>query len=437
MSSMSPHSRAAEQQGAATLLVVMVLFFVMALVAAYSSRNIIFEQKTSANQYIATSALEAADAGLEWTVSMLNGPRVTDACVPSTVTTDTSFRQRYLTMDASSGLITVGAAVKNGPLWATCWFDRASAAWVCHCPEDAAAPGTVASTPTDAYAPSFRVRFVQLNDPAPPNRSTVVRVEVMGCNRFDDACLTFPAPHPTQCGGTVCAMLALYSGVKSPPTAALTAKGGVDVGGAALGAYNTGAGTSGLSVVSGGAVNSVGMDLRGPPGTPASRTWLQNAAGLSDAAFTDERMFAAVFGAWPATYVEQQAAVRVDCSATCNATTVRDAVSLNPGHVFLLNGDVTLDGGADIGSAADPVVLVVAGNLQFSAPTDIYGLVYVRAANWATSGADGQIFGATVAQGQISGSGAFKSVYQKDILNTLRWATGSFVKVPGGWRDYQ
>ena len=47
------------QRGVATLAVVMVLFFIIALTAAYTSRNMIFEQKTSANQYRSTLAFEA------------------------------------------------------------------------------------------------------------------------------------------------------------------------------------------------------------------------------------------------------------------------------------------------------------------------------------------------------------------------------------------
>ena len=47
----------------------MVLFFIMSLVAAYASRNLIFEQRTSANNYRSTQAFEAAEAGLEWSGS--------------------------------------------------------------------------------------------------------------------------------------------------------------------------------------------------------------------------------------------------------------------------------------------------------------------------------------------------------------------------------
>ena len=51
------------QSGAASLVVVLMLFFVIALVSAYTSRNLIFEQRTANNQYRSTQALEAAEAG--------------------------------------------------------------------------------------------------------------------------------------------------------------------------------------------------------------------------------------------------------------------------------------------------------------------------------------------------------------------------------------
>lgn len=421
------------QRGAATLVVVMVLFFVMSLVAAYASRNIIFEQRTATNYFTSTSSTEAAEAGLQWALSMLNGPRINENCGASTNASDTSFRQRYLSTDANTGTITVAAAVRDGPQQPSCWYDRVNNAWVCHCPSSSA--GSIASLPTDTYAPSFKVRFIQQNNPSAPTRASIVRIEVMGCTRYDSGCLTFAAAAST-CGGTVCAHLGLVSGAKSPPAAAITARGAINVGGASLGAYNTGAGSSGLTVLAGGTVASAGMDLRGPTGMPASQTVVQNDPGLSSGSFNANRMFAAVFGMWPDSHIEQPAVVRVPCATACSATDVRNAIVFNPDRPLVFEGDVALDGGASIGSATAPVALVVTGNLTFTAPTDVYGLVYVRAANWATAGT-GQVFGAVVAEGQISGSGAFKVIYDNTVLQNLRWTSGSLAMVPGSWKDFR
>jgi Tfp pilus assembly protein PilX len=68
-------SRIPRQQGAAALAVTLVLLFITTLVAAYAHRNHLFELSASTNQYRATQAFEAAEAGLEWTIALLNDPR--------------------------------------------------------------------------------------------------------------------------------------------------------------------------------------------------------------------------------------------------------------------------------------------------------------------------------------------------------------------------
>ncbi|HNT38810.1 MAG TPA: pilus assembly PilX N-terminal domain-containing protein [Rubrivivax sp.] len=428
---MNARSHPRRQHGAATLIVVMVLFFVMSLVAAYASRNLIFEQKTSANLYLATSVAGTADAGLDWALGLLNSGRIDDDCKPSTNPLAPSFRQRYLDFDTSSGGIAVKPGVRDGPLWPMCWFDSGANAWNCHCPSDPAAPGSIATTPSATAVPSFRVRFVNLDNAVPPTRSGMVRVEVQACPQFDAACLSFPAAHATECTGTACAMIALSPGLKSPPVTALTARGSI---GAPLTASSPNAGGAGFAVVAGGSIAPT-VIAHGPAGVPASRLMYPAAPSLSDPLLTEERMFAAVFGAWPLTYDAQPGAVTIDCSSSCGSTVIRNAIELNPGRVFVLDGDVALDGGAPIGTETEPVTLVVNGNLGFSAPTTVHGLVYVRAANWVTSG-HGEILGAVVAQGDVTGAGSFEILYDKAILERLQHASGSMVLIPGGWKDF-
>ena len=61
----------ARQHGVAALAVTMLLFFVMVLGSRFVNRNLVFEQRASANQYRSTQAFEAAEAGLEWTLAQL------------------------------------------------------------------------------------------------------------------------------------------------------------------------------------------------------------------------------------------------------------------------------------------------------------------------------------------------------------------------------
>ena len=195
MSRLRPGLPRRHQAGAATLVVVMVLFFIISLVAAYTSRNLIFEQRTSTNQYRSTQALEAAEAGMEWAISMLNHGRITDSCTTSTSGADPSFRQRYLVVDPVTGKITPVLSGAGVSLQPSCVFTPAG--WSCSCPTSGL-PSLTA--PTDAGVwPAFRVRFRPVagesGSPLVPRQASVVRLEVVGCTRVDPAggeqCLSF------------------------------------------------------------------------------------------------------------------------------------------------------------------------------------------------------------------------------------------------------
>src|SRR5688572_25736445 len=83
----------ARQHGVAALAVTMLLFFVMVLGVAFVNRNLVFEQRASANQYRSTQAFEAAEAGVEWALALLGrNQRIGGDCLPTADTAATSFR---------------------------------------------------------------------------------------------------------------------------------------------------------------------------------------------------------------------------------------------------------------------------------------------------------------------------------------------------------
>ena len=446
------HGRQVRQRGVASLIVVMVLFFIISMVAAYTSRNLIFEQRTANNQYRSTQALETAEAGLEWAISMLNFSRIGPACVASASTADTSFRQRYLNVDSSGRILPVNVALEP-----TCVSDGAGG-WTCSCPT-VPGPSTLTPASTTQVLPAFRVRFQRVMDAVNPalatNQPGVVRVQVVGCTRLDtagDPCLTFDGQGAfNEARVVVSAMLALTGGASSPPQAALTARGSVDtttlIG---YSAYNTDAAGSGITVHSGASyVPPVTVTLVSSPGSPASASVI-----ASDSAFsagtgmamaplpvgagtfsTSDRMFAAYFNMRPEAMRAQQAAIELVCP--CNADDVRAKATLNPGRPIWVAGDLDVTTAGDIGSATEPVLLVVNGNLLFTlAGVNIYGLVYMRTNSWATSGA-GQITGAAVAEGAIAGDTTATFAFDTDVMQRLRWNTGTFVRVPSSWKDFR
>jgi hypothetical protein len=424
----------------ATLVVVMILFFIISLVAAYTNRNLIFEQRTSANQYRSTQALEAAEAGVEWALALLNHQRITATCLTSAAAGDLSYRQRYIVTDPLTGNLTPRPKAAGGERSQMCVLNGAQ--WDCSCPEDI--DPVVAAPAGGGVYPAFRVRFEQIGalpPVGPPSQPGVIRLHVVGCTRLDATCLDFDGQGVTNEGrAAVSVLVALTGNVAGAPAAALLARGDIDLGGAAASAYNTNPAGSGVTVQAGGVVNTAGLVLASTPGTPADLSVVASDPALNLVAAApfsaDDRMFAGVFNMTPATFREQPAAVLLACGGgTCGADEVRAAITMNPGRPIWVQGNLAVDTAGDIGTAAAPALLVVEGDLTFPTAASIYGLVYVHQANWVTSGA-GQVQGAAVADGRISGAGTTTFVHDADVLTRLRGASGSFVRVPGSWKDY-
>lgn len=432
------------ERGLASLIVVSLLFFIISLVAAYTNRNLIFEQRTSGNQYRATQAFEAAEAGVEWALAMLNNGRATLACNATDDATFTSFRQRYLSIDAETGMVqplpNQAAQTQAPPLpaidasWPSCRFDGTN--WVCSCPTQGRA--ALAAAPALGTSPSFRMRFVQRLSARPGT----IWLEVNGCTRSDDACLDFPATGLQGEGrARVEVLLTLKSAAPSTPTAAVTVRGNFNVGGADFGAFNPSAGSSGLAVLTGGGplTNDLVLRLGGAAGAPVTRASLVatgNPALAVSAVPTGARLFSASFGAEAQTYLDQPATLRLNCAVlTCNATLLREVLGRNPGRIIWAQGAVALSGGADLGSASEPVLLIVEGDLSLNNIT-VNGLVYGRNQDWTLTGASAFIRGALVAENNLQGGSTIDVVHDSQVLSVLRWRHGSFVRVPGSWRDF-
>lgn len=435
--------RAGLRQGAAgvaSLTVVMMLFLVLAMVVAYTGRNLVFEQRTAVNQLRSTQAIETAQAGLEWAIAMLNGGRINATCQASALPADTSFRQRYLNIDTGTGRVTRRVQPTSGSeLWPSCVLGDTG--WTCSCPSDAA-PALTAPGATEVR-PAFRVRFVN----EPNNVRGLVAIQVNGCTRLDDACLNFPSTSVTSEGrSTISALVALKSAAVTPPVAAVTTR---LAAAGDLRAVNTNAEVGAVTVQSGLLVTIDDSRLQSAPGTPGERSKIENDPSLADASLPanpfaiGDRMFASVFGMWPQTYRDQPAAVALSCGlAGCSSAVLRAAVANNPGRPIWASGNVVIDDALDIGTATEPFVLIIeGGTLNFAASGRLYALVYgSRAAAapgtpWSVSGG-GRIVGALMSEHALLGAGDPVVSYDRSVMTLLRLTHGSFVLVPGSWKDF-
>ena len=110
------------QRGAAALVVALVLVFGMGLVLVFANRGMLFEQRSSVNQYRATLAFELAEAGLEWAVARLNDDLfINSKCASSGAAVTVadpvtnSFRQRYLapTVDTAGARFVIASPART------------------------------------------------------------------------------------------------------------------------------------------------------------------------------------------------------------------------------------------------------------------------------------------------------------------------------------
>lgn len=427
-------------RGVAALTVVMVLFFVMALVSAYTNRNLMFEQRISANSYRATRALEAADAGVEWTLAMLNGGRINANCTRPAATDAgaaalTDFRSRYLVPSASE---TFGEGAFELP-WGQVAANRAYPACIivdgnlrCVCPTVGAAVADI-NAPADGIGSAFRITFRLFNDNTP--RGGAIQFVARGCanpGQGNTSChaQTDAVPAVDSVTGLI-TTVGLVRALPVAPKAALTAGGNVSGTGSLR--VSNGDFASGATVLAGGPLTTAGPNqFSGPAGTDSdgrvdNDTVLQTLSGQGI-----EPWFRAQFVLDRASYQRQPAAVRLDCAAGCDGAAIAAALLLNPRNPIWAEGNVNLDADGALGSAADPVMLIVTGNLTISGDVQATGYVHADQINWSAP-ATAWWDGALVSRTSFDASSTATLRYSKPALDIIRLRYGSFVRAPGGW----
>jgi len=439
-------------------VIVMLLFFVISLVAAYTSRNLIFEQRTAANQYRSTQALEAAEAGIEWTLAQLNSGLTTNTCTATTTASgNPSFRQRYLSINNTTGNITpvVPLALNRYP---ACVLDTSASnaadwKWSCVCPPAAGTPTPLAAPSGAGAAPAYVVQMRPVT--GSPPRNDLFDIVSYSCTRFSTDCISFN----TNRGGTgdgiatTQVTVALRGALTRLPAATLTVAGSLaaPTGGAVLALQNSSEAANGITLHSSGPAPATGLALTGLPGAAPSSTVFSSDTSLAPPAQASfgfsarDLRFAAIFGMQPQTYRRQPGLPILDCSGGCNAAAINTAIERNPGRPVWLagsTGTVTIDG--TIGSASAPALLIVEGDVAFSGGASFTGFLYSRikddgsATVWSLNG-NTTFVGAAMAEGNLSLGGSSTGVsitYDEATLRALRLGSGTFVRVPGSWRDF-
>lgn len=419
------HSSIGRQRGAATLVVVMSLFLVVAMLAAYASRNVVYEQRIASNSYRIGVAYETAEAGVEWALAMLNGDRINASCSNDSGGAS-DFRSRYLNINQSTRAVTQVLAGTNGV--AACAYGSTNS-WNCQCPANGTLVMPVLNAAT-GLQPMFSIGFRSGTRPG------TAQVLVTGCTGLSSSCANNLTAAANALGKAEQSVdVALVSALKMPPVSPLVARGQVNPGSpAALGLFNAVPGSSGLLVQTGEAL-SVDQLARaeGTPGSLPSDSMITADASIRSA--TAEAFFASFFGMSSDYYQGQPKMRTVNVASACSgdcAPTLRDQIAAGA-QMFWLDTPATLATNVTLGAIDNPVVVVVNGDLTISQPLQIYGLLYVRGnLSWANgSGLPAVVTGAVVTEGSITASGSVNLVYNAAVMQILNNQRGSFVRVPG------
>ncbi len=416
--------------GATALAITLLLFFVMALVATFVNRNLIFEQRIAANQARSSQAFEAAEAGLQWAEAELNANRRLDsACLETAAAASDSFRERYLVLEPTTGRLiprTWNAAGVVTALYPACV--RTAVGWSCSCPADGltaalVAPGGIGPSP------AFSLQFLGSDKPG------VVRLVAIGCSSLAPPC----------CAGTgrsadamarVEVSLGLLGALRVPPAAALTTAGAVDAGSAAFSARNPDPAT-GIAVQAGAGITAPFAQLRGAPGAPTAASRVENDASL--AGLGADRLFTSYFGIGKTRWKDQPTVTRVVCSSDCSGAVAQAIADRASSAMVWIDGDADITGPAVFGTSARPVVIVVDGALRLQGEVTVDGLLYAGGIRWdgPSVASTAQVRGAVVSEGGYEGAATPDFSYDAGVLQRLSGFAGSFARVNGSWRDFQ
>lgn len=410
------------QRGLASLGVTIMMLFGMTLVLAFINRGLIFEQRTSSNQYRATKAYEMAEAGVDWALAQINYLGPISATCSTTGTLGTTFRGRYFTSDAT-GNITPRTYGTGTRLQAGCI--RTASGLQCSCPSSSAI-----SFPSGALGPVFAVEFQ-----AVAGQPNIVEVISRGCTAADSRCIA-GATGTADATSTVRVLAGAIQVIGRAPQAPLTARTSVSLGaGTGFTITNTFPDSGGVTINSG--TNyitnpSSSINLVTVPGTPISASVYSNDSTLANK--TADQMFQTYFGMTKDDYKALPTVTVVDCSTTCGRADFENA--LTKGTNLWINGNLDITANATYGSVSNPLTIVVNGEAALRGGILINGIIYATAQNWDDGGTGAAgVNGALIAENAFGAVGSLTVAYDPNIFLPPPFNNGLFARVPGSWRD--
>lgn len=426
----------ARQRGIGTLAVSLLLLFGTSIVILYLNRGLVFEQKTSANQFRSTSAFEVAEAGVEWATGMLNRPNDigTDCALLSSA--NASFRRRYI-QTGFPGNTGVQVAATTFP---GCKINGTTLTCSCPVPDGStqvAALGT-------AVLPSFTVAFSTVSNGAGVLDKAAVRITATGCTAQAGACTPGTAG-ASDATATVSVIVKNVPTLGAAPQAALTCGLNCNVGGS-YNIFNREVASNGYLVNAGTTISSGnGTSYETIPGQPVENALVANDTSLSSLASADptcsqSAMFNAFFRSTMAEYAASPDTKTISCTNASDCGAQINTAYNDGWRDFYFPIGFALNNAAPfsvLGVAGEGVRLVSPGDIDINGNITINGLLFSNSANFNDLGTGtADINGALITCAAYKNNGNGTLNYTSANLGTIDLGPGQMVRVPGSWRDF-
>jgi cytoskeletal protein CcmA (bactofilin family) len=363
--------------GAATIIITIILLVTITGIILFAANYSLLQQKITSNQYRNMQAYEAAEAGLEFGIAYL---------------------QKNPTLRA-----TIIANPVNGFI----------------------TPYSNSSTTNIALPNNSKYTVVYTNPVA--NNYTLLQVTATGVS--DDSNAT----------RVVSQQIKFTSFLQSPPTRSLTAQGSVSISGNSV-LKNTESNktiTSASGVTFSGNGTAVGSQTTSSAGNIKADV-TQNDSTLQN--LTSAQFLNSFFGA-DATTIKNSANYYYNNSTNTNYSSSLNNVSNAVIWIDQTNGSsAILSGNTVLGTAANPVLLIVNGDLNISGSITVYGLIIVLGSAAATTDINGNvaITGGIISGDNMNMGGNTQLSFSSNVLKAVQGLANlsMWAKVPGSWRDF-
>lgn len=370
---MSTHLKLQKEQKGAVLIVTLTLLFALTLLSSFSAKVVVTEQKLSTNEIHIAKSSHAADAGVDLFLA-------------------------NVAVEAQRDILLADGDTNGQP--------------------DGTIIGTL-GTSDQTYA-------ITLTAPTPGDFK-LIQVNSIGCSDgYAGTCDTNAPSHKV-----ILQYFSLTNAVHDAPSAPLIARGDVDIASSPDVINDFGDSV----VLSGGTYSdNAATTIKSNTFNVAAVPPYVVDSDATLASLTGDQFFESFFGASKAT-IRGYSHV-MNCMATCDKDDLHAAIAANTeGRIIWADGDIDLLNDT-FGSVADPIVLIIDGNLTIRGGANINGLVYSTELTWNATGAGNSgINGAAIAENNIDVTGNLVINFDPTVLSNLEVNVVGVARVSGSWID--